>query len=33
MKFKSLTKPDKRNKMVSKKFDDGLMSVNYEVIF
>ena len=32
MKFRPITKIDKRNKTTSKKFDDDLMSANCDVI-
>ena len=32
MKLGTVTKLDKRNKTTSKKFEDGIMSVNYDVI-
>ena len=32
MKLEPVTKLDKRNKIISKKFDDDVMSANYNVI-
>ena len=32
MKLEPVTKLDKRNKIISKKFDDDVMSANYDVI-